>query len=107
MENQVLRTRVCQAKIMRRAVSTILCQFCHTREETIQHLLAGCEALAPTKYLYQHNMFAKVVHWHLCKTFHVQLNVTSWHDHQPLSVVKNNEIKLLRGFGMVTYVSYD
>ena len=79
---------------MRRPVSTILCRFCHTRatrEETIQHLLAGCEALAPTKYLYRHNMVAKVVHWHLCKTFHVQLDVISWRDHQPLPVVENNE----------------
>ena len=83
-------------------MSTILCRFFHTREETIQHLLAGCEALTHTKYLYRHNMVAKVVHWHLCKTFHVQLDVTSWHDHQPLPVVENNEIKLLWDFGMVT-----
>ena len=87
---------------MRCPVSTILCRFCHTREETIQHLLAGCEALIPTKYLYRHNTVAKVVHWHLCKIFHVQLDVTSWRDHQPLPVVENNEIKLLWDFGMVT-----
>ena len=54
------------------------------------------------KYLYQHNVVAQVVHWHLCKTFHVQLDVTSWRDHQPLQVVENNEIKLLWDFGMVT-----
>ena len=43
-----------------------------------------------------------MVHWHLCKTFHVQLDVISWRDHQPLPVVENNEIKLLWDFGMVT-----
>ena len=102
VQHQVLPTRVYQAKIMRCPVPTILCRFCHTREETIQHLLAGCEALAPNKYLYWHNMVAKVVHWHLCKTFHVQLKVTSWRDHQPLPVVENDEIKLLWDFGMVT-----
>ena len=47
-------------------------------------------------------MVAKVVHWHLCNTFHVHLDVTSWHDHQPLPVVENDEIKLLWDFGMVT-----
>ena len=69
---------------------------------TIQHLLAGCEVLAPTKYLYRHNMVARVVHWHLCKTFHIHLDVTSWHDHQPLPVVENDEVKLLWDFGMIT-----
>ena len=28
----------------------------------IQYLLVGCETLASTKYLYQHNMVARVVH---------------------------------------------
>ena len=49
VQDQVLRTMVYQAKIMRCPVFTILCRFCLTREETIQHLLAGCEALAPTQ----------------------------------------------------------
>ena len=87
---------------MRCPVPSLMCQFCHVREETIQHLLAGCEALAATKYLYQHNMVARVMHWHLCSTFHIPLSATSWHDHHPLPVVENDEVKLLWDFGIIT-----
>ena len=102
VQDQVLRTRVYQAKIMRCPVSTLMCRFCHAREETIQHLLAGCDMLASTKYLYRHNMVARVLHWHFCTAFHVSSTVTSWHDHHPLPVVENDEIKLLWDFGMIT-----
>ena len=47
-------------------------------------------------------MVARVLHWHLCITFHIPLTTTSWHDHRPLPVVKNDEIKLLWDFGMIT-----
>ena len=102
VQDQVLCTRVYQAKVMRCSVPTLMCRFCHAKEETLQHLLAGCETLAPTKYLYRHNMIARVVHWHLCTVFHIHLTATSWHDHHPLPVAENNRIKLLWDFGMTT-----
>jgi len=60
-----------------------------------KRLLAGCEAIS---------MFivARVVHWHLCATFHIPLGATSWHNHHPLLVVENEEVKMLWGFGMIT-----
>ena len=73
VQDQVLFATVYQAKIMRCPVLTCLCWFCYAREETLQHLLAGCKILVPTKYLYWHNMIARVVHWHLCATFHISL----------------------------------
>jgi len=102
IQDQVLCTRIYQAKIMHRPVTTLLCRFCHAREETLQHLLAGCEALASNKYLERHNMVARVVHWHLCATFHIPLGATSWYNHHPPPVVENEEVKILWDFGMIT-----
>ena len=50
-------------------------------------------------------MVARVVHWHLCATFSIPLGATNWHDHQPLPVVENDEVKLLWDFGMITDLS--
>ena len=47
-------------------------------------------------------MVARVMHWHLCSTFHISLSATSWHDHHLLPVVENDEVKLLRDFGIIT-----
>ena len=57
---------------------------------TIQHLLNGCEAL--TSILYRHNMVDRVAG---TSVLSYPLGATSWHDHQPLSVAENDEVKLL------------
>ena len=78
---------------------TLMCrlQLCSQQEETIQHLLAGCPMLAPSRYLSHH--VALVLHWHLCSTFGLPIAV-SWHSHEPLPVVENRQIKILWDFGI-------
>jgi len=55
-QDQVLSTRVYQAKIMHISVQSILYHLCGEQEETIQHVLCGCPVLAPTGYLRRHDM---------------------------------------------------
>ena len=99
VQDQVLSTRVYAAKIMRLDVPTLMCRLCSQQEETIQHLLAGCPVLAPTRYLFCHNMVARLLHWHLCSTFGLPI-AASWHSHEPLPVVENKQIKILWDFGI-------
>ena len=56
-------TRVIEAKIMRRHVSSLMCRLCGEFEETIVHLMAACPSLAASEYLYRHNVVAGVIHW--------------------------------------------
>ena len=101
IQDQVICTRVYQAKIIGSRVS-VLCRLCGEQEETIQHDLAGCSVLAPTNYLSCHNLVTRVLHWHLCKLFDIPLRAKSWLCHQPLPVSENNKLKILLDFSMIT-----
>jgi len=47
IQDQVLCTKVYQGKVICCPITTLVYRFCHAiEEETLQHLLAGCEALA-------------------------------------------------------------
>ena len=104
IQDQVICTHVYQAKIMRSPMSSVLCRLCGDQDETIQHVLAGCSILAPTCYLNRHNLVAKVLHFHLCKSFHIPVPSNSWFTHRPLPVIENDKIKILWDFDMVTDV---
>ena len=104
IQDQVLCTRSYQAKIMKISVQSILCRLCQEHEESIQHLLSGCPALASTSYLRRHDMVGRVLHWHLSKCFKLPLSAKHWYDHQPLPVVENDSAKVLWDFSLQTDV---
>ena len=78
IQDQILCTRVYQAKIMQTSVQYIMCRKSHEHEETIQHLLSSWPDLAATSYLDQHNMVGRMLHWHLCKCFKLSVFANSW-----------------------------
>ena len=49
-------------------------------------------------------MIARVMHWHLCKFFHISLLSNSWFSNEPLPVVENEIVKVLRDFGSFTNI---
>jgi hypothetical protein len=51
-QDQALMTRIrnYQHNILGQEIDS-LCRLCHKKEETIDHLLSGCEALANTEYI--------------------------------------------------------
>ena len=103
VQDQVIAMRVYEAKIMQKGIPNILCRVCGQLEETIVHFLCACSALAPTLYLYRHNLVAKVLHWHLLKIYSLPLSSQSWYLHLlPLPVSENSVAKLLWDFGLVT-----
>jgi len=102
IQDQVIATRVIEARVMHKSVLTLLCRVCGQAEETIVHLLAACPVLALTAYLYRHNLVAAVIHWHLSKVYSLPLSGGSWFTHQPLPVVEGSSAKLLWDFSLAS-----
>ena len=44
-----------------------LCRICGKRDESVQHLVSGCEKLAQKEYKRRLGNVAKKAHWDLCK----------------------------------------
>ena len=59
-QDQALRTRYYKRKILHRDVSPT-CRMCSVGLETVDHIVAGCSALAPTDYTDQHNQVASII----------------------------------------------
>ena len=78
-----------------------LCRMCKTQKETIDHLIAGCSMIAATEYLKRHNQVARYVHWEVCKHFNITV-ADKWYDHEPLSVLENEQVNILYDFSIHT-----
>ena len=74
---------------------------CKTQKETIDHLIAGCSMIAATEYLKRHNQVARYVHWEVCKHFNITV-ADKWYDHEPLSVLENEQVNILYDFSIHT-----
>ena len=55
------------------------CRMCGKVAETIQHVLAGCSALALTKYMERHNAALKVLFFENCKDLKLIDSVPPWY----------------------------
>ena len=100
IQDQVIATRVIEAKIMHKSVPSVLCRVCGQSEETIVHLLAACPMLAASTYLYRHNLVAGALHWHLLKEYSIPPNSKSWFTHKPPPVVETSQVKILWDFSL-------
>lgn len=78
-----------------------LCRVCRADKETVQHIISGCPALAPTKYLKRHDDVCKYVHIQLLKEFGIDTS-HKWYEHNPNSVEENENVKILWNFPIQT-----
>ena len=102
VQDQVLATRVIEAKVMHKSIPSLMCRICGTSEETIVHLLAACPILATTAYLHRHNLVAAMIHWHLMRFYSFQSCSRSWYSHKPPPVIESSIAKILWDFRLVT-----
>ena len=72
---------------------------CGNKGETVQHIICECEKLAQKEYKRRHDNVARRLHWDLCKKNGLKCNV-KWYEHEPDSVVENDDIKLLWDFNI-------
>jgi len=54
-KNQVILTRNYKNYILKQPNTDELCRRCGKESETIQHITAACEQLAPTEFEYRHD----------------------------------------------------
>lgn len=78
------------------------CRVCRKEKETIHHIISGCEALAPTKYLERHDNVCKYIHMLLMKEYGISDRLTPWYQHQPKAVEETETVKILWNFQVQT-----
>ena len=99
-QDQALRTRYVQRAIDGTNISP-KCRKCNQKDETINHITSECSAMAQTQYKKRHDTVARAVHWSLCKKYQMPCS-NKWYEHQPETVIENDNAKLLWDFGIRT-----
>ena len=74
---------------------------CGEKDETVNHILCECSALAQKEYKKRHDGVARTLHWDLCKKHGLE-NEDKWYEHHPKPVSENQEVKLLWDFTIQT-----
>ena len=72
-QDQALRTNAIQAKVDKVANDS-KCRLCKEKDETIDHLISSCSKIAQTDYKERRNKVASMLHWNLCKKYHLYLH---------------------------------
>ena len=67
IQDQVIQTRNYKKYILKQPNIDELCRRCGKESETIQHITAACEHLAPTEYLKRHDGLVKIIHQKLAE----------------------------------------
>ena len=79
-------------KKMARINNNSQCRFCHQKEETVSHIMSGCETLmADGWYTRRHNKICQYLHWNICKDYNINVTDKSW-EHQPEGIAGNNNV---------------
>jgi len=71
------------------------CRFCGVETESTSHLLLGCKTLmAEQRYTERYDSVCRVIHWNICKHFHIPVPEQSW-KHKPDQILENEQIMLM------------
>lgn len=70
------------------------CRVCHTKPETMSHILSGCDILAKKEYLERHNGVAQYIHHAICNNLQIH-TCSKWHTHKPPEVVTLKNVEIL------------
>ena len=92
---QLIPTRIYYSVKLGQDITSNLCRLCGLKQETVSHLLSGCERLSQTEYLYRHNNVLKCLYFELLKQFGVIKTVpplNSVIEPKPLTKTKDVEI---------------
>jgi len=70
-----------------------LCRRCGKESETIQHITAACEQLAPTEYVKRHDGLAKIIHQKLAEAAEFIEDNSPYYKYTPANVLENENFK--------------
>ena len=62
IQDQIILRRNYKKYISKQPDTDELCRRCGKESETIQHITAACEQLAPTEYVKRHDGLPKIIH---------------------------------------------
>jgi len=71
------------------------------KPETIQHITAACEQLAPSEYVKRHDGVAKVIHQKLAEAFELIEDKSPYYGYTPASDLENDSFKLYRNRNII------
>jgi len=79
---------------LQQPVTDELCRRCGKESETIQHITAACEQLAPTKYVKRHDGLAKTIHQKMAEAAELIDDKSPYYRYTPANVLENENFKL-------------
>ena len=85
-QDQAINTRNYQKVICGQQVES-KCRMCSQHEETVDHIVSGCEVLAKTEYISRHNNAAAYIH---CKDHDIEIT-DKWYQQAPETVMHNKD----------------
>jgi len=94
IQDQVTLTRNHKKYILKQPATKELCRRCGKESETIQHITAACEQLAPTEYVKRHDGLAKIIHQKLAEAAELIDDKSPYYKYTPASVLENENFKL-------------
>ena len=99
-QTQSLRTNAIKAKIDKSQANE-KCRLCKSKEETVNHIVSGCQNLAQKEYRRRHDTVAKALHWDILRQKGFP-HEPQWYKHDPEAVVENDKFKILWDFTIQT-----
>jgi len=94
MQDQVVLTRNYKKYILKQPDTDELRRRCGKDSETIQHITAACEQLAPTEYVKRHDGLAKIIHQKLAEAAELIEDKGPYYKYTSANVLENENFKL-------------
>ena len=101
-QNQSIRANLVKAATDKSQEDS-LCRVCRKVDESIDHIVSGCSKLAQKEYKRRHDNLGKIVHWKLARKYNFEAG-DKWYEHEPESVLENEDYKILWDFSIQTDV---
>jgi ribosomal protein L37E len=79
-----------------------LCRRCGKESETIQHITAACEQLAPTECVKRYDEVTKVIHQKLAEAAEMIEDKSPYYKYTPDTVLENDNFKLYWNRSVIT-----
>jgi hypothetical protein len=94
IQDQVILTRLYKKYILKQPNIDEMRRRCEKELETIQHITAACEQLAPTEYIKRHDGVAKVIHQKLAEAAELTEDKCPYYRYKPANMLENDKFKL-------------
>jgi len=102
IQDQVVLTRNYKKYILKQPDTDELCRRCGKESETIQHITAACEQLAPTEYVKRLDGLAKIIHQKLAEAAKLIDDKSPYYKYTPANVLENENFKLYLNRSILT-----